>query len=220
MPASVRFQSGDKVRVRRGVNDVEYPDIPLGGWAGVITEVDGGMCTVRWTEETLASVHRVYRNRCERDGSEVEVYCIESDELESDAGGPLAIEQPMGIITRPLSPSNQEDRVRMVFDLTSDDLLPDIDDRTLDTYYESLSKHLVFPFAAKCRVGYGRPQQGQVIGLVLPDDELGIDESYGLFCAASLKGEVVTLPVGELDEVKGKPNRQLIEDYCYWFHNR
>jgi len=59
-----------------------------------------------------------------------------------------------------------------------------------------------------------------VIGLVPLDDEKPlIDESYGIFCAASLKGAVVTLPVGELDKVEGKSNRQLIEDYCYWFHN-
>ena len=30
---------------------------------------------------------------------------------------------------------------------------------------------------------------------------------------------VVTVPLGELDDVKGKPNRQLIKDYCYWLHN-
>ena len=63
LPASIRFQPSDKVRVRRGVKDVEYSDIPLGGWAGMITEIDGGMCTVKWTKETLASSTLSYRNR-------------------------------------------------------------------------------------------------------------------------------------------------------------
>jgi hypothetical protein len=196
MPAFIGFQPGDKVRVRRGITDVEYSDIPFGGWAGVITEVDGDMCTVKWTKETLASIHPDYRNRCERDGSDFEVYCIEPDELEPDPGGPLDIEQPTRIIARSLSPSNQDDRIRMVFGLTSDDLVPEVNDGSLETYYKYLSKHLVFPFAAKCRVGYGRPQRVQLIGLVpMDEDAPSIDESYGFFCAASFKGDVVTLPL-------------------------
>ena len=29
-----RFQVGDKVRVKYGVIDPDFPDIPLGGWTG------------------------------------------------------------------------------------------------------------------------------------------------------------------------------------------
>ena len=41
----------------------------------------------------------------------------------------------------------------------------------------------------------------------------------GILCEARLQGQIVAVPFGELEDVKGKPNRQLIEDYCYWFHN-
>ena len=44
-----------------------------------------------------------------------------------------------------------------------------------------------------------------------------IDETDGLLCEARLEGQVVTLPLGELEDAK--PNRQLIDDYCYWLHN-
>lgn len=37
--ASLRFKIGDRIRVKRGVMDANYPDIPLGGWAGKIAEV-------------------------------------------------------------------------------------------------------------------------------------------------------------------------------------
>jgi hypothetical protein len=46
-----------------------------------------------------------------------------------------------------------------------------------------------------------------------------IDEMYGILCEAQIEGRVITLPLGELEKVKGKPNRQLIEDYCDWLHN-
>ena len=38
---SAPFQVGDKVRVNHGFMDVDYPDMPLGGWAGTVTEVQG-----------------------------------------------------------------------------------------------------------------------------------------------------------------------------------
>jgi hypothetical protein len=33
---------GDAIRVRLGVTDPDFPDIPRGGWAGKITEVEEG----------------------------------------------------------------------------------------------------------------------------------------------------------------------------------
>lgn len=32
------FRVGDKVRVKHGFMDVDYPDMPLGGWVGTVTE--------------------------------------------------------------------------------------------------------------------------------------------------------------------------------------
>ena len=39
MPPAAKFKPGDKVRVMQGVMDTDYPDMPLGGWAGTIAEV-------------------------------------------------------------------------------------------------------------------------------------------------------------------------------------
>ena len=39
---AARFAVGDAVRVRSGVMDPEFPDMPLGGWAGKITKVEQG----------------------------------------------------------------------------------------------------------------------------------------------------------------------------------
>ena len=212
-PPSAKFQPGEKVRVRQGVKDNDYPDMPLGGWAGTIAEVnDDGIYTVRWSKETMASIHPVFKKRCEKDGLEFDQYWLGADDLEPDAGGQLEIEQPKKITAEPLSSKDQDDRIRMVFGLTSNDPLPDVDDETLETYHEHLSKNLVFPFTA-------HPERVKVIGLGDPDDEPMIDETYGILCQARLEGQIVTVPFGELEDAKGKPNRQLIEDYCYWFHN-
>ena len=144
-PAPARFKVGDRVRVKRGIRDVDYPDMPLGGWAGTVTEVCGAdTFTIRWIQETLNAIHPVFKKRCEIDGLDHEQYARTGDDLEPDPGGPLDIEDPTEITTKPLSIKDQDDRVRMVSGLTSNDPLPDVDDETLAAYHEYLSNNLVF----------------------------------------------------------------------------
>ena len=177
-------------------------------WAagpGSITEVHkDGMYTIRWSRETLAAIHPVVKQRSEKDGTVLEEYWLGDDDLEPDPGGPLQIEQPTEITTKPLSPKDQDDRIRMVFGLTSNDPLPDVDDETLEAYHEYLSKNLTFPFRAEHGAEYGHPEPVKVIGLGDPDEEPMIDEMYGILCEARMEGHVVTLPLGELEDAKPK----------------
>lgn len=213
-----KFKVGDKVRVKHGIEDVDYPDMPLGGWAGTVTEIQGtDTFIIRWSKATLDAIHPVFKKRCEKDGLDLEVYGLTGEDLESDSGGPLQIERPKKITTKPLSPKDQDDRIRMVFGLTSNDPLPDANDETLEAYHEYLSENLTFPFQAKHGAEYGHPERVKVIGLGDPDEEPMIDEMVGILCEARMEGHVVTLPLGELEDAK--PNRRLIDDYCYWFHN-
>jgi hypothetical protein len=52
-----RFQPGDEVRVKHGVRDPDFLDIPLGGWAGTVKEVEEGepptTLLVAWDRATL-----------------------------------------------------------------------------------------------------------------------------------------------------------------------
>jgi len=219
LPAAL-FRVGDKVRVKHGFMDVDYPDMPLGGWAGTVTQVQGDdVFIVRWSKQTMASIHPVFKQRCEIDGLDAEEYVLTADDLEPDTGGPLDIEQPKKITTKPLSPKVQDDRIRMVFGLTSNDPHPDVDDEALETYHEYLSRNLVFPFIAQHGGEYGHPEKVKVLRLGDPDEVPMIDDHYGIICEARLGGQIVNVPLSELEDAKGKPNRQMVDDYCYWFHN-
>jgi hypothetical protein len=222
---SPKFKVGDKVRVKHAVKDVDYPDMPLGGWAGTVIEVSGSDAfTIRWSKETLAAIHPVFKKRCEKEGLDLEEYVLTGDDLEPDSGGPLKIVQPTEITTKPLSPRDEDDRVRMVFGLTSNDPLPEVNDETLETYRDYLAARLSFPFEAEHTPEKGpmfrRSSLVKVTGLGDPDDDPPyIDEMYGLLCDARRDKGKVVVPVGELEVPKGKPNRQLVKDYCYWFWN-
>jgi hypothetical protein len=100
----VKFKVADKVRVKRGVADMDYTDLPMGGWLGtVFEECDRDTLMVRWTRETMNADHPVFEKRCQIDGLDPERYGLPAKDLELDSGGPLDIEQPTKITTRPLS---------------------------------------------------------------------------------------------------------------------
>src|SRR2546429_2528309 len=127
--------NGAQVRVKPGTTDPDFSDIPLGGWAGAIQEVnqqsDPPTYLIQWNRHTLDHMHPVYRKRCERDGLELESMWLGEDDIEPDPGGPAVIEQPASIVTRPLNDKDQDDRVRIALGLTSNDPLPEVDDGTL-----------------------------------------------------------------------------------------
>ena len=77
----------------------------------------------------------------------------------------------------------------------------------------------IFAVGAEYGAEYGHPAPVKVIGLGDPDDEPMIDEMYGILCEVRLEGKIVTVPLGEIEDAKGKPNRQLVADYSYWFWN-
>ncbi len=216
--APPKFKVGDKVRVKHGVNDVDYPDMPMGGWAGTVIEVIGGdTFAIRWSDETLAAIHPVFKKRCEKDGVEAEEYSLTGDDLESDLGGLLDIEPPTHIETKPLSPKDQDDRIRMIFGLTSNDPLPEVDDKSLLAYHKHLATTLTFPIKAEHGAEYGHPERIKIIGMGDPDEEPMIDEEHGILCEARVEGQVVAVALAEVEITKGKTNRQLIKDYCSWF---
>lgn len=214
-----KFKVGDAVRVKAGVTVPDFDDIPLGGWAGEVVEVEkcnAAMYLIRWNKSTLDKIHPVFRKRCERDGLEFEEMWLAEVDLEPDIGESPEIEQPATIVTKPLSPKDQDDRIRIVFRLTADDPLPEVTDDTLLVYHKYLATNLVFPFQAEHGAEYGHPERVTVIGLGDLNEPM-IDDMHGILCEVRLEGQVVTLPLSELDEATG--NRRLVSDYCYWFWN-
>ena len=202
MPKTIpRFNVGDKVRVRPGVSDPDYDDLTIGGWTGTVAEIQSGTpptFLVGWSTETLKNQGTIYRNRCERDGLDSDEMWLEEGDLEPDTGGPVQIEQPSNVVTKPLSMDEQDDRIRAMFGLTSDDPLPDVDGNSLAVYHEHLAKTLSFPFETDYFEETG-PFEGnnhivKVNGLMSLDD-YDCDEMYGLMCKARLGKRQVCLPL-------------------------
>lgn len=211
-----RFEPGTKVRVRHGVRDPDFADIPLGGWTGKIKEIEQaeGETTylIAWDRTTLQAMHPIHKKRCERDGLELESMWLVDEDLEPDDGLTVLIEQPTAIVTKPLSEKDQDDRVRKALGLTSDEPLPEVSRATLLAYHRHLKTNLKLPFKA---------QSGDGSSLTvhrLPDPkEYDLDEEVGLLCEARTRAGPFDVPLAELEAAVG--NRKLVGDYGYWFGN-
>jgi hypothetical protein len=212
-----RFKLGMKVRVRYGVRDPDFPDIPLGGWAGTVKEVERakGQATylIAWDRATLRGMHPVYKKRCERDGLEPETMWLGDEDLEPDDGTPVPIEQPTEIQTSPLSERDQDDRIRMAFGLTHDDPLPEVSRKTLLAYHRYLAANLKFPFRARSEAD----GMSLTVHRLPAPREYDLDEDEGLLCEARDRDGPFPVPLSELDDAVG--NRKLVRDYDYWFWN-
>jgi Calcium binding len=221
-----RFKVGDKVRVKPGVTDPDFPDMPLGGWAGTVTEViehEGQVnCVFKLDDRTLASLHPIFERRSEIDGLDYKFMGLGQEDIEWDDGVLVPIEQPSAIVPRPLAMDDQDDRVRMAFGLTHDDFLPEVNGENHSTYYRYLLAHLTLPFLAHYRPGRrrssGKPVRLTVTGL--DDlDRYEVEEHYGLIGVGKEPGGRVEFPLTEIEGIEDKTNRRLIEDYAYWLAN-
>jgi hypothetical protein len=219
-----RFSVGNAVRVKKGVTDPDFPDIPLGGWAGTVQEVDPEadppLYLVAWNRRTLGAMHPVYRTRCERDGLDSDSMWLGGGDLEPDTGEPVAFEQPATLVARPLQPDEPEDRVRAVFRLTSDDPLPAVNSAALRRYRRHLASRLTFPFAALYteEVGPFRSKTDPVLVLRLLPAEEG-DQDDGLLVEVTRGDERLALPLREVEVPPGDPLHPALEDYGWWLEN-
>lgn len=225
-PETVHFNLGERVRVKHGVRDPDFPDVPLGGWAGTIKEANHAKgentYLVEWSRATLGGMHPVYRKRCERDGLELETMWLGEDDLEPDDDTPLAIDQPTKIVTKSLSEKDQDDRVRMVFGLTHDDPLPGVNHKTLLAYHRYLSKHLSFPFKARYEKPIGwskRVEMPVTVTGLLRADECEIDEQYGIIATGRDPEERVDFPLADVKIEASSPRCRMVGDYAHWFHH-
>ncbi len=223
---SPRFKVGDKVRVKPGVSDPDFPGMPLGGWSGNITQIiehEGQInCVFELDERTLTSIHPIYKQRCEIDGLDYRFMGLNQEEIEPDDGTPAPIEQPTAIVPRPLSPNDQDDRVRLAFGLTHDDPLPNVSPETLMTYYRYLLAHLTLPFRAYYRRKTG-PYSSKLVRLTVTGlydfDQYEVEECHGLIGVGQEPGGSVEFSLREIEGIEDEANHRLIEDYAYWLVN-
>ena len=219
LPAA--FAKGDLVQVKAGVVHELYPDIPLGGWVGRIRRI-GWLSpigyAVHWTAETLEQAHPVLFTRSARDELQPHRHWFDEDQLAPAASEtPTGMEQPVQIVTRPLSEENPEDRIRMVFGLTTDEGLPMFSEETRQQFFEYLVAHMSFPFQGRhWRESLADPSAAPTVE-VLGFAEPPFDLEGKVLCQVRQDGQILRIPLMDLAGEEGSSNDLCIDDYSNWY---
>jgi hypothetical protein len=220
MPATgqAAFSPGDRVRVKAGAVHPEYPDLPLGGWAGTVESV-GDFAPRRyrvwWTPETLGLAHPIYAKRCRRDGLDLDETWLDEDQLLADPGGPVLVEDPVDLQARPLSADDSEDRIRAALGLTGDDPLPSVSPETLRVYREYLVRNLRFPFEVETLSESDATEIRRATAIGLRElSENAKDLEFDVRDGATRRA--VRLDRAQCADPG--PNAELVDDYREWFY--
>jgi hypothetical protein len=116
-----------------------------------------------------------------------------------------------------------EDRIRAVQKVAGDEPVPRLGLEALRKYHAYLAANPSFPFEGRLSdpIGPHRDTRSplSVVRLMDPVREYAPEEMYGLICKAVQKDERIELPLDRIDVADDSPNRQLLEDYCYWARN-
>jgi hypothetical protein len=212
------FVVGDRVRVRYGIPDPDFADLPLGGWAGTITELgEEGLCTIKLNQYTLDHIDPIYIRRCDREGLDIGELEMHQMELDPDLGEGLPLEEPTNIQTKPLDPAKPEDRLRAALGVTTDDAVPWVEKATLLKYFEYLKANLTFPFSATYSHHDGKRRVFHKVSVVGMSDESPTEDEYGLVSKVKDDQEEWEVPLVLLEVGKNDRNHQLLEDYRWWF---
>ena len=221
--ATAKFSLGTEVSVKTGVTLDDLTDIPLGGWAGTVSEVCADQAPpnyeINWNQRTLDDMPSIYRKRCERDGYEWNTVWLNEDDLEPDTGEAVPMEHPTEVVTRPLATNDQGDRIRMIFNLTTDDPLPDVEYATLSVYYHYLVDHLSFPFQARYGPDDGRSARTHyqlTVRSLYDVNDYDVEACYGLIGVGLCQDKRIEFPIRDIDVKRNDLNRQLLDDYRFW----
>ena len=110
----------------------------------------------------------------------------------------------------------EEKRVAEILGVKAGRSLPKVSKQTLKTYHTYLRTKLEFPFKAEVE---GLKDEASIHSLLELDDcpELTF---YGLFVFGHHDGRVIETPLVDVFEIDDKgQNKQILEDYCFWFFN-
>lgn len=214
-----RFEVGAHLQVRRGVMDPNYPDIPLGGYAGRVVEIDnegdGPVYLIDWDEETLDQMPEVFLTRCERDDLDYESIWLAEEDLEPAPDSRAPIEQPTALRPRALRRNDPDDRIRMLFGLTSDDPLPPRSQEALARFHAHLVRRLKLPCPGVVITGDGTDVNRVELLRLLDPEHCNLQEGLIVEVGASHGLDTVPLVMTVIPDTS--PHVQDFHDYHHWF---
>ena len=212
-----KFAVDSAVRARPGTVIEWADDFPIGGWTGTVAEIKDGQplyYLVEWSEDTLENSHFIHGLIASRAGDPIDAYYLEERELEP-AIGDAPMEQPSQEYLERFQ--KRDRRIRDVFAVAADELIPNRSDWSLRAYYVHLARRLTFPFEGFFEDNDDPDDSFDVtvVGLSEPREH-GVDLCDGFSCECREQNRPTFLPLCDITVKHDPANGQLVADYAYW----
>lgn len=229
------YEIGAAVRVRDGVCDLDYNNLPLGGWEGRVCEIledeaEALLYCVEWNAATLKRLRKELPDYfVDAFREELDPFRFNFHAEDIEAGTHAAEDPETPVMQREVEEefywSSQGDIGEMVAAALKSFHIENYEDE--NAYYAGwmryLEQNLVFPFKA---IVYADqlfesdiPDQAtvEVIGLV-PE----LDSNFGILAAVNFEGKKHQIPVSDLelpDLEEGEIRYSPMDVYTFWVQN-
>lgn len=85
---SSKPSAGQRVRVKEDVSMPEYPNVPIGGWTGMVLETQGrgaaAKVILEWDDPALEAMPADYREECESQNMLYTMACLPMSDVVID----------------------------------------------------------------------------------------------------------------------------------------
>lgn len=220
MNKNKEFKIGDSVKVKNGTKDPDF-GIEIGGWRGLISEINNDLLCIDWDSFTLSIFPDKYISQCEEDGLDWERIYLEKKDVEFIAVQNRDID---------LDKKRKEIQSKHYWDYLGDagkrigEVLKhvniDDDSAAFDVWEKYLKENLYFPFEAEISEHQtkGPLRQGDKIRV---HSILGHEDLYGVIVKLRYGRKEYHFPLCDIDALDNKSiNYQIVDDYGDWFTNR
>jgi hypothetical protein len=216
----MEMKTGDVVRVKSGVKDVDF-DIDIGGWQGRVTEVTPEYVMVAWDSPTLRAMPSEVIAESEDRGVDWTSYGFAPNDLEPAEARdtPADVEKAVAELRRShewdwLGPEGELVRKVLAGTSRADDY------RQMKAWYKHMQVHLTFPFEA-------RVDEHQERGPLRDGDRVRVhslamvDDLYGVIVHVHQRRQEYDFPLADLAALdENSENHDLVQAYRVWFANR
>ncbi len=82
---SNKLAAGAAVQAKAGVTLPEFPEQPIAGWTGIVTEQKGRAADLKyiieWDDATVQAMPQSYKDHCEEHGLFFKMVCLPADQV-------------------------------------------------------------------------------------------------------------------------------------------
>jgi hypothetical protein len=216
------LKKGTSFKLKKEYKDPDFPHLDVSNWQGRVLEIKDDKISVEWDSITLDSFTDEYILELVNGGYDMEEYFVGLEDIEvvepRDTAKDVekALDKYNAFSTYTL---HFEDNARYIFDLLDGSDIMD-DSEMLDAWYDYFISDFKFPQNGKVT----NTERGSVIRegdkIKILDINEHIEYDYGLFADCKHKGDLLMIPLCDIELDSDDEAALIVSCYSTWFVNK